>query len=405
MINLSLNNLLLSLSYTLDFIEIDVIGTTSNHSKRVAYIALNIAKKLNLTSEEVFDIVSLGLLHDNGLSESNFHNKRTDTSNLNIKDLEEFKEHCIIGENNIKGYPFLTQIKDVIKYHHENYDGTGFFNIKGDNIPIMSQIISFADKIDIKFNLKEMYDENQDEIFDYLNQGRNKLFASKLVDIFYDISRKTSFKLDLQDKFINKALARHIPKFKKEMSYEEIRSITKVFSKIIDCKSKFTYRHSQGLSEKISKMADYYSKDEKEKIKLMIAADLHDLGKLAIPNYILDKSSKLSKDEFELIKKHTYYTRICLEEIDGFEDITEWASNHHEKLDGTGYPYGVIGKDLDFNSRLMACLDIYQALTEERPYRKPSFHKDCIKILYNMGKEGLIDNDIIKDIDIVFGNI
>lgn len=137
-------------------------------------------------------------------------------------------------------------------------------------------------------------------------------------------------------------------------------------------------------------------------MKLIIAADLHDLGKLAISNDILDCPRKLTDEEFELVKKHVYYTRIALQEIKGFEDITEWASNHHKKLNGKGYPFGKTEKDLDFNSRLMACLDIYQALTEERPYREGLIHKEAMKILYEMCSRGFIDGNITEDIDRVF---
>lgn len=149
-------------------------------------------------------------------------------------------------------------------------------------------------------------------------------------------------------------------------------------------------------------MADYYKKGRKEKIMLMIAADLHDIGKLIVPNHILEKPARLTDEEFKIIKTHTYFTRICLEPLKGFEDITEWASNHHEKLDGSGYPYGFTRERLDFNSRMMACLDIYQALIEERPYRSGMEHHKVMKILRDMAKQDLIDGDIVEDINNVF---
>lgn len=79
-----------------------------------------------------------------------------------------------------------------------------------------------------------------------------------------------------------------------------------------------------------------------------------------------------------------------------------WASNHHEKLDGSGYPEGLIAKDLDFNSRLIACLDIYQALREERPYRKPMDHLNAMGILRSMAEVGQLDHSIVDDINFVF---
>ena len=89
--------------------------------------------------------------------------------------------------------------------------------------------------------------------------------------------------------------------------------------------------------------------------------------------------------------------------LKGFDDITEWASNHHEKLDGSGYPYGFDRDRLDFNSRMMGCLDIYQALREDRPYRKGMTHDRTMGILRDMVADGLIEGSIVEDIDHVFG--
>ena len=182
----------------------------------------------------------------------------------------------------------------------------------------------------------------------------------------------------------------------------EIRKLTNVLSRIIDSKSRFTREHSKGLSEKAGIMAEFYKKSDEERSCLRIAADLHDLGKLAVSNSILDKPGKLDLYEIDEMQQHTYLTRQSLQEINGFENITEWASNHHEKLNGTGYPYRKKGCELDSNSRLMACLDIYQALTEERPYRIALKHTEAMDILHKMQANGLIDGNITNDINSVF---
>lgn len=402
---LNLNNLLIGVSNALDFVEMDILGVNSNHSKRVAYICLKIALELNLTPEESFDIVALSILHDNGLSEKVLHNNINGNYYNKLNVLEKYDRHCIIGEENIKEFPFLTDVTNVIKYHHERFDGSGFFDIKGNDIPIMAQIISFADTLDLKFTLNNMYKEKEEEVLSFLKREENKLVSSEILSAFYKLINIDKLWVDLQDEFLDKKLNDSVPCIYEELNYERVKEITRVLSRIIDCKSKFTAEHSLGLSTKIKKMADYYKKDEVEKLKLSIAADLHDIGKLAIPNEILDKDGKLTKDEYELIKTHSHYTRACLDSLDEFEDIAEWASNHHEKLNGSGYPKGLTAESLDFNSRLMACLDIYQALVEERPYRVPLSHQQSMDILYNLANDNLIDKDIITDMDFVFGNM
>jgi HD-GYP domain-containing protein (c-di-GMP phosphodiesterase class II) len=141
----NLNEFLMAVSFTLDFVEMDILGVTSNHGKRAAYISLNIAKELGLSAEELHDIVALAMLHDNGVCEKSLHDRFLKVDASNVRNLERVKEHCTIGEENISQYPFLTHVKDVIRYHHENYNGTGYFNLKGEEIPLMSQIIHMAD--------------------------------------------------------------------------------------------------------------------------------------------------------------------------------------------------------------------------------------------------------------------
>lgn len=399
------NDFLMAISATLDFVEMDLLGITSNHSKRVAYISLRLSKEFDLSIEEQIDIVSLSILHDNGLTELLLQKPLDSKNNFSrfIKE-EKLKDHCIIGERNIKKLPLHSKAKNIIKYHHENYDGSGFFGLKGKEIPLMAQIISFADNIDFKFNYQNPDIQKKLDTISFVKDERNKKFSSYIIDKFLKISEQSHFWEDLKDINIEKSLSYSIPTYRQNLSIDSILEIMKLFSKIIDNKSHFTKAHSSGLADKVSAMCDSYRFSYEEKMKLIIAAKLHDIGKLAIPNAILDKPGKLTDEEFFIIQKHAYYTKTCLEKIKGFEEITKWASNHHEKLNGRGYPYGLNSSDLDFNSRLMACLDIYQALTEERPYRKPLSHKEAVNILKDMAKNNLVDKNIVSDLDKVFYN-
>lgn len=102
------------------------------------------------------------------------------------------------------------------------------------------------------------------------------------------------------------------------------------------------------------------------------------------------------------MKNHAYYTYEILNSIRGFEDICRWASYHHEKLNGKGYPFGKTGEELDEKERLMGCIDIYQALTEKRPYKEGMSHEGSINIMKDMAHNNFIDLKIVEDIDEVF---
>lgn len=399
----NLNQFLLAISDSLDFVEINTLGSTSFHSKRVAYIALRLADFYILSDKEKFDLCSFSILHDNGLSEESTVNEFEDNprkENHNI--LEQYTKHCEIGEKNVIDFPFLSNHKNIIKYHHENYDGTGFYNLKDEQIPLLSQIVALADTVDNIFHFENPSIENREKIVKFVNDKQGIYYSSELVNNFNALVKKPAFWFDLQSNNLEKLVLSKIENFTMNIELEQLVKLSSVFSTIIDSNSAFTSRHSSGLSDKVEKMSNFYKYEHEKTMRLVIAANLHDLGKLAVPNKILDKQSALTKKEFKIVKCHTYYTRQALEKIEGFEDIVEWAANHHEKLDGTGYPYGFDAQRLCFDSRLMTCLDIYQALTEERPYRKGMSHSDTMNILKDHGSKGYIDNNIVNDIDRVF---
>jgi HD-GYP domain-containing protein (c-di-GMP phosphodiesterase class II) len=143
--------------------------------------------------------------------------------------------------------------------------------------------------------------------------------------------------------------------------------------------------------------------DEEKCIKMKIAGLLHDIGKLSIPIEILDKNGKLTPEEFDIIKSHVYYTRIILDKIEDIPDISEWASNHHEKLNGAGYPAGITGAELSEESRILAVCDIYQALTEDRPYRCGLKVEKALSIMDDMVDGGFICRDALKHLKSAVG--
>ena len=389
---MNVNQLLVSLSQTLDFAEKGVLRNNSNHGMRVAYIAGRIALALSMQDTDLFDLISYSLLHDNGVM----------NALLKSPSRERFKTetdpvHCVEGEKNIATFPFLDPKANVILYHHEHYDGSGFFGVSGAEIPLYSRVISLADSAAIRY----ASGCSGDEIVEQVNREA-AIFDPVVREAFLELSGNVEFWLGMDDLFVRGSLISMLPQVARELDFREIRTISQIFSRIIDAKSPFTGSHSRGISDKVGKICRFYEYDETDYWKMRIAADLHDLGKLAVPNEILDKPGKLDRREFQVIRSHPFYTRKVLEMIGGFEEIAEWASNHHEKLDGSGYPYGSSGDRLDFNSRILACVDIYQALTEDRPYRRGLSHREAVKIMTGMAEQRLIEPSVVVDLDSLF---
>ena len=377
-------------SYALDCIEAELVNVKNKHGKRVAYISVCMAKYCAIQGDALQDLAICALLHDNALTQyiSEEVQKYPDTDIKN--DLSENKTnmHCVYGEKNITKIPFKTDISNVILYHHEHADGTGPFRKKWHEIPLFSRIIHLADIVDIIGNSIESADHRWDFICQYLSQGFTK----------------ESFMCLRDDSFETK-LWEIVPREKQFFDWKTCKNVADFFAKIVDYKSSFTSRHSIGVAEKASLLARYMGYDSVIVHKMYLAGALHDIGKMAVGNEILEKPDKLTDDEFSKMKNHAGYTYLILSEVNDFEDIRDWAAFHHEKLNGKGYPFGKTADELNEPERMMACVDIYQALTEDRPYKKGLSHEKTCDILDDMSQKGFIDSDISKTIRECFGRI
>ena len=392
-------------SYALDCIEAELVNVKNKHGKRVAYISVCMAKYCAIQGDALQDLAICALLHDNALTQyiSEEVQKYPDTDIKN--DLSENKTnmHCVYGEKNITKIPFKTDISNVILYHHEHADGTGPFRKKWHEIPLFSRIIHLADIVDIIGNSIES-DDRWNFICQYLSKNKDRLFDSECVNAFQKGFTKESFMCLRDDSFETK-LWEIVPREKQFFDWKTCKNVADFFAKIVDYKSSFTSRHSIGVAEKASLLARYMGYDSVIVQKMYLAGALHDIGKMAVGNEILEKPDKLTDDEFSKMKNHAGYTYLILSEVNDFEDIRDWAAFHHEKLNGKGYPFGKTADELNEPERMMACVDIYQALTEDRPYKKGLSHEKTCDILDDMSQKGFIDSDISKTIRECFGRI
>jgi putative nucleotidyltransferase with HDIG domain len=150
---------------------------------------------------------------------------------------------------------------------------------------------------------------------------------------------------------------------------DTIDNICTGFAEIIDAKSPFTYRHSSGVANAAVEIGQWFGMNPKSLKLLRRAALLHDIGKLSVPNSVLEKPAKLTADEWKFITAHPYYTLEILTRIPGFERLSQDAAAHHEKLDGSGYWRGWGSDQLSRFARILAVADIFDALHAKRPYR------------------------------------
>jgi len=356
-----------------------------NHHKKVAYISYNIAKEMGLPDREVMDIILASLLHDIGAfsvaERMNVVNALFDDSTHN--------QHALIGYKLLQDCKPLENAANLIKYHHAHY-------IPATNrIPLGSYIIRLADRLSLF--LKE-----GSEVLEQIPQIMNKIeanshtFHPEVLEALRGLVQLEFFWIETCSISISYALPKRMLQIREAMSIEVLRSFAIVFSRIIDFRSKFTATHSRGVAAVALELTTIAGFSTRECKMMEIAGYLHDLGKMAIPTDILEKNGALTYEEFNEMRKHSYYSYIILNRVRGLEHISSWAAYHHEKLNGQGYPFHVEGDDFSKFARIIAVADIVTAISEDRPYRQGMNTEEAIKILRDMVDEGAIDSSIVN---------
>jgi len=150
----------------------------------------------------------------------------------------------------------------------------------------------------------------------------------------------------------------------------QIDSVAEAFADVVDAKSPFTYCHSLGVRDAAMHIARQMGIGGDRGRLIRRAALLHDIGKLRVPNSILDKPGKLDVIEWQVVREHPGLGGELLGRIKPFKELARIVAEHHEKLDGSGYPTGLRGDQLSIESRIVAVADVYAALLEDRAYRK-----------------------------------
>ena len=183
-------------------------------------------------------------------------------------------------------------------------------------------------------------------------------------------------------------------------------NVCEAFASVIDIKSPYTHAHSRGVASVAVAICQRLRMPEDQITLVRRAALLHDIGKLSVPNNILDKPGKLTAVEWETVRLHPYYTQRILERIRGFQHLAFVASSHHERLDGSGYFRNLRSTQIPPAARAVAVADVYDALSSKRPYRGALAKSEVFRI---MGAEvpNALDADCfaaLKSLDLTDGN-
>src|SRR5207244_423774 len=173
------------------------------------------------------------------------------------------------------------------------------------------------------------------------------------------------------------------------------KSVICAFNQLLDLKDLSTGVHSTRLAEWAIRVARKLNVPEDRLYQVEVAALLHDVGKIGVPDAILKKAAPLTAEERTVINRHPEYSWSILRLFSGLEEASLYALHHHESVDGSGYPAGLKGHDIPLVSRIVSVIDAYAAMFSKRFYRKGLPHDEAIRrLLESSGTQ--FDRDVVQ---------
>ncbi len=384
-----LYDVIVSLSEAVDLISPEL----NSHHQRVAYLSYRIAEQIGIPLKIRREILMQGLLHDIGAL------SLAERISLFDEESDGMYSHAFRGARLLSQCPPLASLANGIRYHHIPWDNGNGKDYGNRPVPVSSHILHLADRACVYLDNSKNVISAASEMLD--KYSGTKAFSPDLLDALSGLVKKEFIWLEMSDQ----TPLRFLPETATEMSEIDIDgviSIAKVFSYVIDFRSHFTATHSAGVAHTAQKLAEFAGMSGNECKMMLIAGYLHDLGKLAVNNSILEKPGKLNMSEFSIIRCHTFYTYRLLSRIRGFEEINQWASYHHERLDGTGYPFHLKGDEIPLGSRIMTVADVFNAITEHRPYRRGMQKHEIIDVFETLKEKGEVCTNLV---DILLDNL
>lgn len=386
--NISMYDMTMCLSNAIDLVSPQL----SDHNKRVAGITALLMQEAGRPEKEIVTVVIAGLLHDIGALSLK---ERLDLLNFEVNNVQK---HAELGYRHIKSFPPLSYVSPLIRYHHHSNKQLNEVEIPTE-IAYQCGMLHLADRISILIrNDTEIFSQTG-LIIETIKPAAGDFFSHEAVDAFLSASNRESFWLTATGLGLNRYLEKHMGNENQELDIDHLTEFARLFGRVIDFRSSFTAVHSRKVSEISGAIADYMGMNENECSLISIAGLLHDLGKLAVPSEILDKPAPLSGSEWNIMRKHPFYTYDLLSEISELDTVNRWASSHHERLDGTGYPFHAKDQEITQGERIIAAADIFTALTEDRPYRKGLETVEVVKIMKEQVENGGLDRPTVKIIE------
>ncbi len=386
LLTISLEELVSSLSTLMDH----TIAPLRDHHRRTAIAAYHISIYLDLTWQQRHDLIFASAIHDIGAfsvqEQQALQDLRFESQYIN--------RHARAAYLLLKEFMYFEHIGEILRYHHAYLNSPS--ELDRNKIPLESLIMQVADQAAVLSGESLNILDSAAAIINEVNRQSGVMFVPEIVDAFNKAAEKENFWLDIKNMTLSSLFDERVKLDNLHIKKNELRGLVNLFRRIIDFRSEVTSTHTAGVAVVAAELAKFHGREDETIRKIKIAGYLHDIGKLIVPSEILEKPSKLTPQEFNIIRTHTYFTYEFLNTMSIFKDIRDWASQHHERLNGRGYPFHENEKTLPFESRALAVADVFTALTEDRPYRKGVAGKDAMLVLDVDVQKGELDGTLVN---------
>ncbi len=305
-------------------------------------------------------------------------------------------DHAEIGYLLISGFRSFGKPAEIVRYHHTPWnDGRGQESL-GLPVPVESHILHLADRVAVLIDPRKELLAQVPNISNRIRRKSGSVFMPEIVDAFLTLAGKDYIWYDLVSSSVDISLWHNMDWEVISLEGDEFLDMARFFCRIVDYKSPFTATHSSGVAACARYLAELAGFSPHDQRLIYLSGYLHDIGKLCVPSEILQKPAALSNEEYSVMRHHAYYTNHILKRVGVFENIRIWSSYHHERLDGSGYPYQLKAEDLPTGARIVAIADVFTAISEDRPYRVGKQQFEVMDVLENLSRRGKLDSPLVK---------
>jgi HD-GYP domain-containing protein (c-di-GMP phosphodiesterase class II) len=253
-------------------------------------------------------------------------------------------------------------VRASLRQSYERWDGKGAYRLRGEEIALSSRLMNLADVVEVfqrTRGLSAAIAVARDRSGTQFDPELVKLFCTEAPRLFADLDSASSWELVIDAE----------PSLARVLSEEELDGALAAVGEFAELKSPWTMGHARGVAALCAEAVDGYVLPAEDAMLLRRASLVHDIGRLGVSNAIWDKPGPLSGSEWERVRLHPYLSERMLMFSAAFAPLGAVAVQHHERLDGSGYPRGLSGQMISSSGRLLGAADVYQALIEPRPYR------------------------------------